>query len=85
MKRIHNFSAGPAALPLEVLEQAQQNFVNYKGSGTSIIEKSHHQELHVNFSKRPLIHFSYTKPHCCYLPNTLGKIYSTSSVDTEPI
>ena len=41
MKRIHNFSAGPAALPLEVLEQAQQNFVNYKGSGTSIIEKSH--------------------------------------------
>ena len=41
MKGIHNFSAGPAALPLEVLEQAQQNFVNYKGSGTSIIEKSH--------------------------------------------
>ena len=41
MNRIHNFSAGPAALPLEVLEKAQADFVDYKGTGTSIIEKSH--------------------------------------------
>lgn len=41
MNRIHNFSAGPAALPLEVLEKASEEFVDYNGSGTSIIEKSH--------------------------------------------
>lgn len=41
MKRVHNFSAGPAALPLEVLEKAQQELVDYRGSGTSIMEMSH--------------------------------------------
>lgn len=41
MNRIHNFSAGPAALPLEVLEKAKEEFVDYKGTGTSIMEKSH--------------------------------------------
>ncbi len=41
MNRIHNFSAGPAILPLEVLQKAQEEFVDYKGSGTSIMEKSH--------------------------------------------
>ena len=41
MNRIHNFSAGPAILPLEVLEKAKAEFVDYKGTGTSIIEKSH--------------------------------------------
>ncbi len=41
MNRIHNFSAGPAILPLEVLQKAQEELVDYKGTGTSIIEKSH--------------------------------------------
>ncbi len=39
--RIHNFNAGPAALPLPVLEEIQQSFLNYKGSGMSITEISH--------------------------------------------
>jgi phosphoserine aminotransferase len=41
MKRVHNFSAGPAALPLEVLEKAQKELPDYHGTGTSIMEKSH--------------------------------------------
>ncbi len=41
MKRAHNFSAGPAALPLEVLEQAQSELLNYNGTGSSIMEMSH--------------------------------------------
>ena len=41
MKRVHNFSAGPAVLPLEVLEKAQADFVDYQGTGTSLMEKSH--------------------------------------------
>src|SRR6185312_13680503 len=36
-----NFNAGPAGLPLSVLEQAQAEFVDYKGTGMSIVEHSH--------------------------------------------
>ncbi len=35
------FNAGPAALPKQVLEQAQEEFVNYRGLGYSIMEASH--------------------------------------------
>lgn len=41
MKRIHNFSAGPATLPLSVLQKAEKELVNYRGKGASIIEMSH--------------------------------------------
>ncbi len=40
-KRIHNFNAGPAALPLPFLEEIREEFVDYKGSGMSITEVSH--------------------------------------------
>jgi len=41
MSRTHNFSAGPAALPTEVLEEAQAELLDYKGTGTSVMEMSH--------------------------------------------
>ena len=41
MNRVHNFSAGPAVLPLEVLQEAQHDLVDYKGSGLSVMEMSH--------------------------------------------
>jgi phosphoserine aminotransferase len=40
-ERIHNFNAGPAALPLPVLEKIKEEFLNFKGSGMSILEVSH--------------------------------------------
>ena len=40
-KRIHNFNAGPAALPLSVLEEIKEEFLDYKGSGMSVTELSH--------------------------------------------
>lgn len=40
-KRAYNFNAGPAALPLEVLERAQADFVDYHHTGMSIMEMSH--------------------------------------------
>jgi phosphoserine aminotransferase len=40
-KRIHNFGAGPAALPLPVLEQVQAELVDYDGTGLSVLEMSH--------------------------------------------
>lgn len=41
MHRVYNFSAGPATLPLEVLEKAQKDLVDYKGTGMSVMEMSH--------------------------------------------
>ena len=36
-----NFSAGPATLPVPVLEQTQADLINYQGSGMSVMEMSH--------------------------------------------
>ena len=36
-KRVFNFNAGPAALPLPVLEEIQAEFLDYKGTGMSIV------------------------------------------------
>ena len=41
MSRIWNFSAGPAALPLAVLERAQRDMLDWNGSGASVMEQSH--------------------------------------------
>lgn len=41
MARVYNFSAGPSMLPLEVLEQAAAEMLDYKGSGQSVMEMSH--------------------------------------------
>ncbi|MEN6626389.1 MAG: 3-phosphoserine/phosphohydroxythreonine transaminase [Candidatus Sumerlaeia bacterium] len=41
MARVYNFSAGPAALPTPVLEQAQADLLDYQGHGMSIMEMSH--------------------------------------------
>ena len=40
-KRVHNFNPGPAVLPLEVLQQAQAELLDYRGTGMSIMEISH--------------------------------------------
>ena len=39
--RVYNFSAGPAMLPEEVLREAADEMLNYKGSGMSVMEMSH--------------------------------------------
>ena len=41
MTTIYNFSAGPAVLPKEVLEQVQAELVDWHGSGMSVMEMSH--------------------------------------------
>ena len=40
-KRVHNFGAGPAALPLAVLEKVQAELIDYAGTGMSVLEMSH--------------------------------------------
>lgn len=41
MSRAHNFSAGPAAIPTEVLKIAQAELLDYQGTGMSVMEMSH--------------------------------------------
>ncbi|WP_209122793.1 3-phosphoserine/phosphohydroxythreonine transaminase [Alkalihalobacillus sp. BA299] len=41
MERAYNFNAGPSALPLEVLKRAQEELVNFKQTGMSVMELSH--------------------------------------------
>ncbi len=41
MSRVWNFSAGPAALPEEVLRQAQEEMLDWHGAGCSVMEMSH--------------------------------------------
>ncbi|HET7839919.1 MAG TPA: 3-phosphoserine/phosphohydroxythreonine transaminase, partial [Rectinemataceae bacterium] len=41
MKRVINYSAGPAAIPLEVLEQARDEMLDWNGTGCSVMEVSH--------------------------------------------
>jgi phosphoserine aminotransferase len=41
MARVYNFSAGPAVLPEEVLKEAAEEMMDYKGTGMSVMEMSH--------------------------------------------
>src|SRR5262245_17533643 len=46
MPRVSNFNAGPAALPLPVLERAREEMLDYAGSGMSIMEHSHRGKVY---------------------------------------
>ena len=48
MDRVFNFSAGPAALPLEILQQAQAELVDWHGSSMSVMEMSHRGKEYMN-------------------------------------
>lgn len=52
MTRKFNFSAGPAALPDEVLRQAQQDLCDWKGKGLSIMEMSHRSDEFVSVAQQ---------------------------------
>lgn len=41
MKRVYNFNAGPSAMPLEVLQEVQREFLDFNHTGMSIVEISH--------------------------------------------
>ena len=41
MGRVYNFSAGPAVLPEDVLKEAAEEMLDYKGTGMSVMEMSH--------------------------------------------
>ena len=46
MGRVYNFSAGPAVLPKEVLQEAAAEMLDYQGSGMSVMEMSHRSKVY---------------------------------------
>ena len=46
MKRVYNFSAGPAVLPEEVLREAADEMLDYNGTGMSVMEMSHRSKAY---------------------------------------
>jgi len=52
MSRVINFSAGPAALPLKVLEQAKAEIPDWQGSGLSVMEISHRSKAFIEVAER---------------------------------
>ena len=52
MSRVFNFSAGPAALPLEVLENIRNDIPDWQGTGMSVMEVSHRGKDFVELAAR---------------------------------
>ncbi len=52
MARVFNFSAGPGILPEEVLKQASEELLDYKGSGMSVMEMSHRSSWYENIQNK---------------------------------
>jgi phosphoserine aminotransferase len=52
MTRVHNFSAGPAVLPEEVLTQARDEMLDWHGSGMSVMEMSHRGKEFIAIAER---------------------------------
>ena len=48
MARVYNFAAGPAVLPEEVLKEAAEEMLDYKGTGMSVMEMSHRSKAFEN-------------------------------------
>lgn len=51
MSRVYNFSAGPATLPVEVLEKAQAEMLDWQGAGLSVMEMSHRGSAFVSIAE----------------------------------
>jgi len=52
MSDIFNFCAGPAMLPKAVMAKAQQEFINWQGTGSSVMELSHRSSIYIKMAKK---------------------------------
>lgn len=52
MARSYNFSAGPAALPLDVLQEAHEEFFDFAGTGMSVMEISHRSGVFIDIARQ---------------------------------
>ena len=50
--RVYNFSPGPAVLPVEVLEQAREEMLDWHGTGMSVMEMSHRGKAFLSIAQQ---------------------------------
>ena len=66
MSRVYNFSAGPAVLPEEVLQEAADEMLDYRGCGMSVMEMSHRSKVFddiIKDAEKDLRYCSYRVEH----------------------
>ena len=63
MSRVYNFSAGPAVLPEEVLKEAADEMLDYRGTGMSVMEMSHRSKAFEDDHQRGGGRFQRTDEH----------------------
>jgi len=51
MSKVFNFCAGPAMLPAKVMATAQQEFINWQNTGSSVMELSHRSGIYIEMAK----------------------------------
>ena len=61
MNTVHNFNAGPAVLPAEVIAQIQHDMPNYANTGISILESSHRTKEYEAINQRAMERLSHTQ------------------------
>ena len=71
MSRVYNFSAGPAALPEDVLKQAQAEMLDWHGSGMSVMEMSHRGKEFMSIADRR----RRTCANCCGVPSNYKVLF----------
>ena len=62
--RVYNFSAGPAVLPEEVLKEAADEMLDYKGTGMSVMEMSHRSKAYDAIIKEAQLQGSVLTGRC---------------------
>ena len=78
-QRCYNFSAGPATLPLPVLKQMQDELLNYKDSGMSLIEMSHRGAIFEELLQESFTHLR----QLAAIPERFDILYMTGGASTQ--
>lgn len=78
-KRTFNFSAGPATLPISVMQTAQKELLDYKGSGMSIMEMSHRGKIFDEVYKDSITRLR----RLAAIPDDFDILYMTGGASTQ--
>ena len=78
-KRCFNFSPGPSTLPLSILEQAQSEFLNYKGKGMSVMEMSHRSKEFLEIYENSIENLK----KIAKIPQDFDVLYMTGGASTQ--
>ncbi len=89
MSRVFNFNPGPATLPLEVLERAREEFLDFRGTGMSVMEMSHRGKVFMGVAEetesslRRLMNIP-DRYHVLFLPGGASMMFAAVPLNLLP-